>query len=141
MQTYTSIFGEFQVDEENVITFPQGIPGFSELRRFVILPHAENSPVHFLQSLDDTDISFVITKPQNFFPDYQVTVEQTDMAELGLQDISEALVFAILVVASAPRDITANLLAPVLINPHNKSGKQVVMSGDRYTTGHRLFDR
>ena len=141
MERYSSRFGEFQVDKENIIVFSQGIPGFSELHRFVILPHAEDSPVHFLQCLDNTEISFAITNPKLFFTDYQVIVEQSELMELRLSSIKEALVFVILVVASNPKNITANLLAPIIINPQNKIGRQVVMTGDKYTTSHRLLAR
>lgn len=139
MQIYKTRLGEIQVDEENVITFQQGLPGFADLKRFAILPSEESNPVKFLQSLEETDISFAIINPKLFFPDYQPELSALDLQELDLVKTEDALVFVIMVITKDPKQITANLLAPVVINPHNKLAKQIVMIGDRYTTRHRVF--
>ena len=37
------------------------------------------------------------------------------------------------------QDITANLLAPVIINKHTMQAQQVVLERSKYQTKHRLF--
>ena len=37
------------------------------------------------------------------------------------------------------QDMTANLMAPVLINAQNMQAVQLVLDKSRYTTKHRLF--
>ncbi len=139
MQIIKTHFGEVKIDKEGIINFTQGLPGFNDLRSFVILPHEEGIPIYFLQSLDDTGVSFVIANPYAFFPEYQVDVPSEDLAELELPDLNNALIYVILVVSQDPANITANLLAPVIINPEKRLSKQIVMTGEKYTTKHRLF--
>ena len=35
--------------------------------------------------------------------------------------------------------MTANLLAPLLINPEKRLGRQVIVSDPKYTTKHQVF--
>ena len=36
-------------------------------------------------------------------------------------------------------DLTANLIAPIVINARTRKGKQIVLDRSPYTTKHRLF--
>ena len=39
MQIETARFGALDIDEARVLTFPGGLPGFEERRRFLLVPH------------------------------------------------------------------------------------------------------
>jgi len=132
-------FGEVQVTEDGVMDFPQGIPGFSDQHKFILVPSGEESPFLLLQSLDDVNISFVVVNPRSFFQDYEVKVSQEDLQLLELESLEDGLLLVILVVASDPKQITANLQAPVLVNPKKRKAKQIIMNDAKYTTKHRLL--
>ena len=66
-------FGEIEFDDERVITLPQGIIGFGDKKRFVLVQPDEKDAVFFwLHSADDPDLAFVVTDPRYFIPDYRV---------------------------------------------------------------------
>ena len=65
----TTRFGDLEIDEAEIIRFPDGIPGFLEEKEFVMIPLGENEPFVFLQSLNEGDLAFLLTNPFLFFKD------------------------------------------------------------------------
>lgn len=139
MQVINTQFGEVKVDEASVFEFSQGLPGFDELRRFVFIPQGEESPIQLMQCLDDLNIAFVVANPIAFFENYALEVGSEDLSQLELTELDEAINLVILVVSSDPKQTTANLQAPIILNPKNLKGRQVVMLGDKYSTNHKLL--
>ena len=81
-----------------------------------------------------------MTMPLAFFPDYEFTIDDEVEAELGLTSPEEVLIYAILTLAGKEiRDLTANLMAPIVINAATRQAKQIVLDRSPYTTKHRLF--
>jgi len=56
----TKPFGEIDVDERQVVDFPEGILGFDHIRKFAILDSHEKSPFKWLQALEEPDLAFEI---------------------------------------------------------------------------------
>ncbi|NPV27620.1 MAG: flagellar assembly protein FliW [Firmicutes bacterium] len=140
MLIQTRHFGEIEVDETRIIEFPAGLPGFADTRRYVLLPHGDDSPFYFLQSLERSEVAFVVTWPQRFFPDYQPVIPPDELEEIGLTaGDGEVEVLVILTVPADPRLMTANLLAPVVINVAARRARQVILNGSGYTTRHCVF--
>ena len=137
----TTRFGEIEVDEDLVITLPNGIIGFEESRRYVVLHLHEKSPFRWLQSLDDGSLAFPIIDPWDFKPDYAPTISDADAVQLRINRDSPKLAFAIVTISrQEPRRITANLLGPIVINPATRLGKQVIVTDEQYTTKHSIMD-
>jgi flagellar assembly factor FliW len=137
----TTRFGAIEVQEEITVTLPEGLIGFEECKRYVVLNHGENSPFRWLQSLDNGAVAFPVMDPWQFRPDYAPTVSDADAKELGLDEQSPKLVFTIVTIPKDnPKAMTANLVGPVVINPVTRTGKQVVVTDDQYTTRHSIMD-
>lgn len=136
----TARFGEIEIDETDIITMPEGLLGFGDCRRFVLLEQEEFRPFVWYQSLDDPGLCFILTDPLLFFPDYTVPVRREDIAPIRLDDLSQARVLVILVVPSDPRETTANLQGPIVVNVKERLARQLVLLDERYTTRHRLAD-
>lgn len=124
----TARFGEIEVDEERVITCPEGLPGFPEARRFVLVDVRDTGVFYWLQSLDDPALAFLAAVPWPFFPDYEPELPEADQEALGLESAGDALVLCLLTVQRAERAITANLMAPVVVNRASRVGRQVVLA-------------
>ena len=136
----TSRFGEIEVAEESIIHFAAGIPAFEEEREFIIIPYEEDSPYVFLQSVRTPELAFLMTMPLAFFPDYEFTIDDDVEKELGITSPEEVLIYAILTLEGTEiRDLTANLIAPIVINAATRRAKQIVLDHSPYTTKHRLF--
>ncbi len=137
---YTSRFGELEVDEEKVIHFQNGIPAFENEHEFIILPYDEESPYYFMQSLNSPDLAFLLTIPFLFFPDYTFEIDDATIHELDVKNYDKLLYYSMITIPNGSiRYMTANLLAPVVVNIENMQAKQVILEKSNYTTKHRLF--
>jgi len=137
----TTRFGALEVAEDLIITLPEGLIGFEDCTRFVVLHQDEKSPFRWLQSLDDGQVSFPIMDPWQFRSDYAPTLTDADAEELGLTPEMPGMVFVIVTVPlNNPRGMTANLLSPIVINPLTRRAKQVIVLDDCYTTKHNILE-
>ena len=136
----TTRFGEIEVEEEKIVTFENGIPAFAEEHEFVILPYEEESPYYFMQSLKTPELAFILTIPFLFFPDYQIEIDDESVKELDIKSQDSVTLYSLVTIPNGSlRYMTANLLAPVVLNTENMKAKQIIMEKSNYKTKHRLF--
>ena len=141
MQIDTRHFGLIEINEETILDFPEGIPGFEDVNQFVLLGQEEDdSPFLWLQGVDNTDLAFAVIDPRVIKLDYVVDVEDAEVEILGIRDTEKVLMYAIVVVPEDISQMTANLKAPILINADNNKGKQVVMVHEDYPIKYRIFE-
>lgn len=133
----TSRFGTVDVDEERLVEFPKGILGFPNQRRYALIQTGQESCFYWLQSVDRSELAFVVCDPRLFVPDYRVPIKADELEELCLDDPSGAQVFVI--VNKVEETLTGNLQGPLVINCETRVGKQLVLSDRRYTTRHLLM--
>lgn len=133
-------FGEIEVAEDKVVHFEDGIPAFEDEHEFLIVPYDEESPYVFLQSLTTPELAFLMTMPFVFFPDYEFEIDDETQKKLGITSQEEMLIYSLLTIPGGKvAEMTANLMAPVIINRTNMQARQLVLDKSRYTTKHRLF--
>lgn len=136
----TARFGELDIEEDKIFHFADGLPAFEEEHRFVILPFEDDSPYAFLQSVTTPDLAFLVTVPFVFFPNYEFELDDAVTERLALKTSEDMQIYALLTIPNGSiKDITANLMAPVVINKETREAKQVVLDKSQYTTKHRLF--
>lgn len=140
MKYRTSRFGQIAFEEEDILFLPKGILGFSQLSKYVIVEKNEYDPFKWLQSVEDTDVAFVIVDPTLFFPNYKLEVNEKELEELNFQQTKELITYVIVTVSSDPSQMSADLLGPLVINSKKKIAKQVVMPNSPYTTRHYILD-
>jgi flagellar assembly factor FliW len=140
MMTYTSSrFGTLDIKDDTVLTFPSGLLGFPECRRYVILDHDTDAPFKWLQSLDEPALAFVILDPALILADYRIEAADEAIVEVQGGEPDELSTAVILTIPSTdPGQITANLRGPLLMNPRTRLGKQLVLP-DEFPTRHPLF--
>lgn len=137
----TTRFGELEIDDSRVVHFAEGIPAFEDEHEFVILPYDEDeSPYYFMQSLKTPELAFILTVPFIFFPDYAIEIEDDTVKKLEIKNQEKVELYTLLTIPNGSvRYMTANLLAPIVINCENMQAKQIVMDKSNYKTKHRLF--
>lgn len=140
MKVVTRKFGVMEVDPSQILLFPEGLIGFPEYKRFVVL---NTSPgldlIKWLQSVDEPDLGFAVVDPRQVFPDYDPEFCPSDLAPLQAPSPGDLVMLSILTVPPDITKITANLLAPLVINPRNRLGKQVITLSPQYTIKHLVF--
>ncbi|MFC0297751.1 flagellar assembly protein FliW [Geobacillus jurassicus] len=138
MNIDTKYHGTMAVNEQDIIRFPHGLPGFADEKRFVLLPLAD-TPFVILQSVDTPALGFVLIEPFSYFPAYEFELDEATVEQLGIESERDVAVYVILTVAEPFHETTANLQAPVVINVRKRTGKQVILTNTPYKTKHRLF--
>lgn len=105
---------------EQVIQFPEGLPGFEDQHRFGLFEQGADAVLFTLQSLDDPAVAFTVADPAVFGFRYDLPVGETEKSALKLDDGDEIAVAVMIFKAdSAAQGIGANLAAPLLINVRN----------------------
>lgn len=133
-------FGEIDVAEDKVVRFAEGLPAFEEEHEFVVIPYDEKSPYFFLQSLATPDLAFLMTVPYIFFPEYEFQLDDDVTKKLEINTPEDIILYTLLTIPNGDiTKMTANLMAPVVINNNTLAAKQVVLEKSRYTTKHPLF--
>jgi flagellar assembly factor FliW len=138
VKVQTKAFGSIEVEERQNILFPQGLFGFEELKDYVLLD-AEKPPFYWLQSVDKTQVAFVVVNPFLIRPDYEVNIGNEELAEIGIDAPEKALILAIVTIPPDGSPMTVNLQGPLAINRDTRRGKQAVLSDSRWKTRHDIM--
>ena len=131
MRTINTRFGEVEYDPANVLHFPAGMIGFPTLHDFIVMPNKKEGPLFWIQSIDEPDIAFVLTDPSNFFLDYQVKPDESEMNSLQITEADECYILAVVTVPEDQK-ITLNLSAPILFSPKTNRAIQVILENTEY---------
>ena len=136
MKVETTRFGTIEIDEGKVLNFVKGILGFPNDLRYALLPHKENSPFFWLQSLDSPDLAFVVINPSLIVSDYSFELPEEAERELRLEEGDKAEALVIVTFRKRQngdaRSVSANLLGPVVINVDKRLARQVVLDPNKY---------
>lgn len=114
------------VTKDLVFTFPEGIPAFEDAHQYLLTPDEDIHPFVYLESVDSAPLHFVCLDPFMVSPDYCVRLTGQDASRIRLTDPGHALVLCFVTIGEDPRDTTANLMAPVVINIVECLGRQVI---------------
>ncbi|HWE96483.1 MAG TPA: flagellar assembly protein FliW [Tepidisphaeraceae bacterium] len=137
MEIQTSRFGEMAVEDDRIMTFPNGLLGFPDHTRFALIKTGTENYFFWLQSVDEPNLAFVVTDPVIFFKDYEVPVREEMQQELRLTDPSFLQVFVIC--NKVGEWLTGNLLGPLVVNAENRLAQQVVLTEKKWTTRQPLL--
>lgn len=138
MKIVTRNFGEIEICEEDIIDFYEGLPGFKECHRFALLSE-KDSPIAFLQSTEDGEVSFVVVDATAYMPNYNPHVDESFIAPLGSYNPDTFLIYNIATVSQKLEDSTVNLKAPIVINAASKKGRQIICEDKEYSIKAPLF--
>ncbi|HSR67145.1 MAG TPA: flagellar assembly protein FliW [Acidobacteriota bacterium] len=132
-------FGPVSFKEEDIVEFPDGMPGFAKLRRFLLIESPDFQPFSFLQSVEEPSISFPLLPPQAVDSDYHFELPKKDRRSLDLERPEEAAVFCIVTIDEDPSKATVNLFAPVVLNLPTRKAAQVILFNSSYSTATPLL--
>lgn len=127
-------FGPLEIRQEDIIVLPEGLLGFASCKRYVLLEDSEQAPFQWLQSLDNTDLSFIVVDPLTIKPDYRIQVPREEVEELKLDRPEDGRILVMIVVPADISRVSANLKGPIVLNSKTRLGKQIVLSDETYPT-------
>ena len=135
----TSRFGEIEIEENQIITLPSGLIGFSEDRRFVIREDEAASPFRWLQAVENEVLAFVMIEPHVSISNYELELTQDNLKKLEAESINDLSVFVLVTMSKKIEDVTVNLQGPLLFNLEKRLGLQFIIQDGKYSTRHPLF--
>lgn len=130
-------FGPLEVSDDEVIDFGPGLLGFSEASTYLVVEIPDQAHYCWLQSCEMPELAFLVTRPWEFFPDYEIDVPDEIQEQIALSDPSDSDIFLLLTVhrdGEEPLAFTANLLGPIVINTQSRQARQLVLDSKRYGT-------
>ena len=134
MQINSQRFGVVDLEDDAVLSFPEGIIGFPREQRFALIPHHGSTYLAWLQSVTKPELAFPVVSAHYFldsYPDIPVSPAAHAAGVMGTEED-----YAVLVVLCAPigQPATVNLLAPIVVNSETRTGAQVILDGSRFST-------
>lgn len=139
MKVRTRHFGEIEVREQEVLFFPEGIVGFESDKRYMTLVQPQERPFQWLQSLETPDVAFVVVDPFLFLATYDFEIDDETITMLEIDDPQQLSLLVIVTLNSDITKMTANLLAPIVVNRKNNKARQMVLPSSGYSTAHAIF--
>lgn len=115
------------ITEETTFTFPDGIPAFEEAKNFSLYTSKDMEPFVYLKSHEVEDLGFVCIDPFLINKEYLVKITAADLLKLELEKAEDAVLLSFVTVKPDPKENTANLLAPVILNLKNQIGRQIIL--------------
>jgi flagellar assembly factor FliW len=141
MKLNTDYFGEIEINEEEIVDFPDGLLAFEKFKKFVLIDNPDDElPFQWLQCIDDPSLVFVVMNPFLFKKDYEVDIPDSVVKKLEIEDETKVAIYSILVIPDDITKMTANLIGPVIINSINRKGKQIVLDNRKYSTKHFVLE-
>jgi flagellar assembly factor FliW len=135
----TTRFGAVQLQAEDIIDFPEGILGFNDLRKFVLLDDPNDEIFAWLQSCEVPQIAFPVLEPELFTSNYQVVLTKHDLESIGNPEKTRA--FSIITIPEDATQMTANLKAPVVINIAKRQARQIVLQDNNLAIREPIFTK
>ena len=145
MKIQTTRFGELEIEDSKLVTFPFGLPGFENLSSWCILHPEGDIDISWFQSTEDPSVALLTANPDALFPDYDIEVNERDLAPIGVEiretDESgpDIALRVVVTVNGKNQDLTANLRAPILINTATQQGLQLPLLGTNFAVNHPLI--
>ncbi|WP_324276128.1 flagellar assembly protein FliW [Blastococcus brunescens] len=110
------------------LSLAEPLPGFPGHRDYVLVPAEDGGRLFWLQSVAPDGPRFLAVPAGAFFPDYSPRPPEAACDELGLGDVADASLYCLVTVPDGDvAAATANLRAPVVVNPATHRARQVVL--------------
>lgn len=139
MKVRTTRFGEVEIAPEDILEFAEGLLGFGQLRRFVLIDDPNDEIFAWLQSCESSEIAFPVLEPELFTSNYQIELSKSDLEALNLKSVKESRLMTIVTIPSDPTLMTANLKAPIVINATMRMARQCVLQDNALPIRESIF--
>ena len=143
MKYETARFGSLEIQGQDILVFPDALYGFDQEKEFALLPldPTIESPMEWLQSLTSRELAFIVTDPFLFVPEYKMVLSDSEQTQLEIESMESVVVRVIVTIPKVHTEMTANLVAPIVINQEKSLAKQVVLTNAEYDTKYSLMSK
>ena len=118
----TGQFGDLHVEPQHVFRFTDGLLGFEDLHEYVLIADENSAPLQWLISIEQPEIGFPVISPVFIDAQYSAGKDYLDQERFA----------TLVIVTLAQSGMTVNMKAPVVLDCNDQTGKQLILSSDRY---------
>ncbi len=137
----TRLLGVINYNEEDVISFPNGLPSFEDERAFLLLNIEGGEDSMFcLQSTTTPELSFILMNPFSLDQSYEPRLRKSELEQLQVKRDEELCFYVLCALKRPVSDSTVNMRCPIVINPDIKTGCQVILETDDFHMRHPLSE-
>ena len=142
MKLTTRIFGEVEIDDSKIISFPNGIIGFPDLKQFVLMFDEEKGTdtIKWLQSIDEPTFAMPVMDPLIVCPDYKPEVDSNTVDLIGELSNDDLLILVTVTVPHDLKQMTVNLMGPFIINVKECKAVQTIVDNDDYPVKFPIYE-
>jgi flagellar assembly factor FliW len=116
-----------------VLSFPWGMPGLEDYRKYNLVLLEEDSPFYYLRCTGQPEIGLLLVNPFVAFRDYEFDLAEEAAAQLEIADQEQVAVLCTVNTSKGLDSATINLLAPIVVNTEKLMAKQVILNDRRYS--------
>lgn len=139
----TKAFGEVEITDDKIITFPAGIIGFPDMKRFTLLHDEERgvaAGIRWLQSLEEPAFAMTVMDPLMVKEDYNPEIDDELLTGIGEVTPDNLLVLVTVRVPSDLTQMSVNLQGPIVINVDERKACQIIVDADTYPVRFPIYD-
>ena len=143
MRVNTRLFGEIEIADEKIITFPNGIIGFPDMKKFTMIYDEEqgtSAGIRWLQSMDEPAFAMPVMDPLVVKADYNPEVDDEILKNIGTLTPDNTLVLVTVTVPSDLTKMSVNLQGPIIINVDERKACQVIVDTAEYPVKYPIYD-
>lgn len=118
--------------EAAIFHFPQGLPGFEELTRFLLCEREGLQPLTLLIALDAADVALPLLRSAECLTDYAPVIPASELEALEAKSVEELELFVVVTFEGRDGGVAVNLMAPICVNLRRRIGRQVVLPDGIY---------
>ena len=112
-----------------LVALTEPLPGFPGHRDYALVAADREGLVFWLQSIEPEGPRFLAVPAVSYFPDYVPALPGPVREELALSGPADAAIYCLVTVPGGDVSAaTANLRAPVVVNPATGQARQVVLA-------------
>jgi len=137
----TKAYGSMQIDPSSIIYFPDGIFAFEQQRKFAIVSDKEDAVFQWLQSIDDTQLAFLVANPLDITSSYQPAIHAEDLITIDKPQLDDVKIWCIVTIPpNEPKSMTINLQGPLIVNSSKNLGGQFISSNEKHNVRASVVD-
>jgi flagellar assembly factor FliW len=132
MKIHSDLLGTLDVAPDEMIQFDEGIFGFPDCHRYVLVA-TERDGLYWLQSADHSTLAFLLVDPFLHFDDFAVELGVAERRELDVEDQADVVILSIVTLPQSRAERpTANLQGPLALNLRARRGLQLAIAESRW---------
>lgn len=139
----TKAFGEIEITDDKIITFPGGIIGFPDMKRFTLLHDEErgvSAGIRWLQSLEEPGFAMTVMDPLVVKEDYNPEIDDELLAGIGEVTPDNLLVLVTVRIPNDLKQMSVNLQGPIIINVDECKACQIIVDSDTYPVRFPIYE-